>query len=212
MSIKRFDKFNEDFNLSDLTKDEKEALSQGKLGDYLKEHGREITFGMLKAIFDDAIKFNKNRKIGLGAVKMTHRLIPMAMATVYPLASIVGMMLGSTRALDKILVPIVSDPGKNYPEFLKKFIKTTTNIVEGDIKPLVSNKFYKAFVVSDGISKMLDKNVLDSFARELSDKMSLENESTPVPDNYIENELKHYINVNYQIDPPILLKPGHIPI
>jgi hypothetical protein len=36
--------------------------------------------------------------------------------------------------------------------------------------------------------------------------MSQENPDSTVPENYIENELKEYLNQNFDVDPPIPIK------
>jgi hypothetical protein len=37
--------------------------------------------------------------------------------------------------------------------------------------------------------------------------MSLEDSDKEVPENYIENELKDYLNKKFEVNPPIPLKP-----
>jgi ABC-type oligopeptide transport system substrate-binding subunit len=46
----------------------------------------------------------------------------------------------------------------------------------------------------------------DAFTKDLILKMEAEPDDKPVPDHYIENELKKYLNDNYDVDPQIPLK------
>ena len=77
-------------------------------------------------------------------------------------------------------------------------------IPEGEVK--LKDRFTRAFVVSDRLVEAIKPQVLESFSKYLSDKMSLEDEDKEVPDNYIENELKSYLNKEFSINPEIPLK------
>lgn len=192
-------------------KDEKELKKQvklakkGNLAHYLhdKKQG-EFRFGMLSAIFKDAIEAKRITNFRIGTIKMVHRIAPMALAPFYPIAAILGYILGTSRAFNKVLAPILSDPGGDYSEFLKKFIMGTMKVAEGDIE--LKDRFSRAFVVSDGIVDMIKPEILQKFAIYSSEKMSKEDPNRVVPNNYIENELKSYLNDTYKIDPKIPLK------
>ena len=58
------------------------------------------------------------------------------------------------------------------------------------------------YFIIDGISK---DNTLD-LSLELSKKMSQADPDEEVPEHYIENELKSFLNKNYDVNPPIPLK------
>jgi hypothetical protein len=177
---------------------------RGNLANYLKTQGQEIKFGMLRALFLDAQTAKKRTDLKVGIVKALHRVIPMALAPFFPIAAIFGMILGSTRAFNKIIAPILQDSSSTYEGFLKQFISSSMKVAEGEIP--VKDRFTRAFVVSDRLVAAIRPEVLQSFSTYLSQKMSQENPDSSVPDNYIENELKEYLNQNFDVNPPIPLK------
>ena len=178
---------------------------RGNLAKYLVENGKQFTFGMLNALFHDARDAKRRTDIKLGVIKAIHRIIPMALAPFYPVIAIAGYILGSSRAFNKVIAPILSEPGKDYPSFLKKIIDASMRVAEGDFTD-EKDRFTRSFVVSDRLVEAIKPEVLQKFSLFLSDKMSLENSDSPVPDNYIENELKSYLNEHFGIDPQIPLK------
>ena len=181
-------------------KEYQDYLKKGELSKYLKSKGKKFTFGMLNAIFEDAIQAKRKRNLTKGGYKFLHRAVPMAIAFVSPIVWLVGTIFGSLRAFNKIITAALKNPGNNYPEFLKKLIINTMNVAEGDIKPLLGDdKFYSAFVVSDDITRILRKDLLYEFAADLSDKMSKEPEDKEVPEKYIEDELKKWLNERYDL-------------
>lgn len=203
-------------NIADNPEEEEillDKLKKGELSKYLQEKGDKFTFGFLKIIFEEAIKFQKKRDVKKGGVKMVHRLIPIITGGISQFIEFISYILGGSRAFNKLLKPIIKDPGNNYPEFLKKWIMGFMNIMEGDYyKPILGkNRFYKAFVISDKTAFMLDKSYLREFSYYLAEKMSYENDKKEVPHYYIENELKNWLNNKFEIEPKIQFKPGHIP-
>ena len=178
---------------------------RGHLGEYLKSQGTEMKFGMLLALFKDAQTAKKRTDLKVGIVKALHRVIPMALAPFFPIAAILGIILGSTRAFNKILAPILQDSSDTYEGFLKQLIDRSMKIAEGEIP--VKDRFTRAFVVSDKLVSAIRPEVIQNFSNSLSLKMSLEDPDKEVPENYIENELKDYINKNFEVNPPIPLKP-----
>lgn len=178
---------------------------RGHLAEYLKTQGKELKFGMLLALFKDAQKAKKTTDLKVGIVKALHRVIPMALAPFFPIVAVLGIILGSTRAFNKILAPILQDSSDTYEGFLKQLIERSIKVAEGEIP--VKDRFTRAFVVSDKLVSAIRPEVIQSFSNSLSLKMSLEDSDKEVPENYIENELKDYLNKNFEVDPPIPLKP-----
>lgn len=178
---------------------------RGNLSKYLNEKGDVFTFGMLHALFLDAIEASRKTELKIGVIKAIHRILPMTLAPFFPIIAILGYILGTSRAFNKIIIPILADPGKDYHSFLNKLITSSMKIAEGDIVP-IKDRFSRAFVVSDNIVDALKIEVLKDFANYLSKKMSLENFNKEVPEFYIENELKEYLNKRYDIDPKIPIK------
>jgi len=222
MRIKRYNSFiNENLLLKDdhleaqLTKmgvegDELERqvslAKRGELGTYLEENGKEFTFGILAAIFRDAkeAKFGQEtKKAFLSAIP---RAIPMILAPFFPIMAIVGLVFGSTRLFNRITKPIFQnmDSNSKYVDFLKSFVEVAAKVPEGEVD--VKDRFTRAFVVEDRLIDALKPDVVDAFATYLSKKMEAEPDDKVVPDNYIENELKKYLNDNFDVTPEIPLK------
>ena len=178
---------------------------RGNLAKYLIENGKQFTFGMLNALFHDARDAKRRTDIKVGVIKAIHRIIPMALAPFFPVIAIAGYILGSSRAFNKVIAPILSEPGNDYPSFLKKVIDASMRVAEGDFTD-EKDRFTRSFVVSDRLVEAIKPEVLQKFSLFLSDKMSSENPDSTVPDNYIENELKSYLNEHFGIDPQIPLK------
>ena len=177
---------------------------RGHLAEYLKTQGKQLKFGMLRALFLDAQKAKKRTDLKVGIVKAIHRIVPMALAPFFPIAAIFGMIFGSTRAFNKILAPILQDSSHSYEGFLKSFIDRSMKVAEGEIP--VKDRFIRAFVVSDRLVAAIRPEVLQQFSFELSKKMSMENPDMVVPEHYIENELKQFLNQNFDVNPRIPLK------
>lgn len=178
----------------------------GFLGAYLQEKGSKFTFGILSAIFKDAIRAKKITGIKRGIYNVIPSVVPLALAPWYPVIAVIGSIFGASRIFHKIFDPIFHylNPQSKYTDFLKKMIDTYMIIPEGEI-PL-KDRFTRAFVVSDRLVEAIKPEVLDEFSKYLSEKMAMENEDTEVPEYYIENELKSYLNNRYDIDPNIPLK------
>ncbi len=178
---------------------------RGHLSEYLQSKGTDMRFGMLLALFKDAQVAKKRTDLKVGIVKALHRVIPIALAPFFPIAAILGMILGSTRAFNKILAPILQDSSDTYEGFLKQLIDRSMKVAEGEIP--VKDRFTRAFVVSDKLVTAIRPEVLQNFSNSLSLKMSLEDPDKEVSENYIENELKDYLNKNFEVNPPIPFKP-----
>jgi hypothetical protein len=178
---------------------------RGNLAKYLQEKGKKFTFGMLYALFLDAQKAKSKTDIKTGVIKAIHRIAPMALAPFFPIIAILGYILGTSRAFNKVIAPILADPGKDFPTFLNKLITSSMKIAEGEIIP-TKDRFSRAFVVSDNLVSAIKEDVLREFSRYLSDKMSRKNPDQEVPEHYIENQLKAYLNKRFDVDPEIPLR------
>ena len=178
----------------------------GYLGTYLQEKGDKFTFGILQAIFKDAIRAKKLTGIKKGIYNIIPSVVPLALAPWYPVLAVIGSIFGASRIFHKIFDPIFNylNPQSKYTDFLKKMIDTYMMIPEGEL-PL-KDRFTRAFVVSDRLVEAIKPEVLDDFSNYLSEKMSLESEDLEVPEHYIENELKSYLNTRFDINPNIPLK------
>jgi hypothetical protein len=178
---------------------------RGNLAKHLQEKGKKFTFGMLHSLFLDAQEAKKSTDLKTGIVKAAHRVIPMILAPFFPILAIVGYILGTSRAFNKVIAPILADPGNDYPSFLNKLVTSTMKIAEGEIIP-TKDRFSRAFVVSDNLVDAIKEEVLRDFASYLSTKMSRKNPDEEVPEHYIENQLKRYLNVRFDVEPEIPLR------
>jgi len=183
------------------------AAKDGNLGHYLKMHGKKFTFGILYSIFKDAIEARKKAKLKKGVYKMVHRLAPIILAPFYPIIAITGYILGTTRAFNKLITPLLLEDINDYNFFLKKLINKSMNIAEGEIP--VKDRLSRALVVSDNLVSAIRPEILDKFTIFLADKIYNMDLNIEVPDHFVENELKTYINNNFNVDPKIPLKEGY---
>lgn len=183
-----------------------ELSKMGKLGQYLEENGDTFTFGILKAIFRDAQVAKKKTTIKADVIKIIPRLAPLALIPFYPSMAILGLVFGTSRLFNKIfkLVFDYVDPNTRYVDFLKRMVTAYMRIPEGDID--LKDRFSRAFKVSDGFIDIIKPEIIHEFTNFLCEKMELEDDSNSVPDHYIENELKLYVNDKYDIDPQIETK------
>ena len=177
---------------------------RGNLGKYLQDNGKTFTFGLLLAMFIDAQTAKKRTDIKVGVVKAIHRIIPMALAPFFPILAIGGYIFGTSRAFNKIMKPVLEDPTTEYTGFLSKLITTSMKVAEGEIP--TKDRFTRAFVVSDRLVEAIKPEVLRVFSAELADKMSKMDPNLEVPEHFVENELKIFLNRNFDIDPEIPLK------
>jgi hypothetical protein len=178
---------------------------RGNLAKYLTENGKAFTFGMLNALFKDARDAKLRTEVKVGVIKAVHRFVPMLLAPFFPILAIFGYVLGTSRAFNKVVAPILADPGHDYPDFLKKVINATMRVAEGDLTT-EKDRFTRAFVVSDRLVEAIKPEVLQRFSLELSEKMANMSSDVEVPEHYIENELKDYLNRNFEVNPEIPLK------
>ena len=179
---------------------------QGHLGAYLHSKGDKFTFGILNAIFKDAIVAKKRTNLKKGILGILPTAIPLSFAPFFPILAVIGTIFGSSRLAHKIFDTIFDylNPHSKYSDFLKKTIDTYMMLPEGNV-PL-KDRFSRAFVVSDRLIEALKPEVVNDFTTFISEKMEKENDDRVVPDHYIENELKMYLNDNFDIDPEIPLK------
>ena len=182
------------------------ASKEGHLADYLHEKGEKFTFGMLKSIFKDAIVAKKRTNLKKGIFSVLPTIIPLSLAPFFPVLAIIGSIFGSSRLAHKVFDMIFDylNPHSKYTDFLKKTIDIYMKIPEGTVK--LKDRFSRAFVVSDGLLGALKPEVINEFTTFISEKMENESDDTEVPVHYIENELKTYINEQFNIDPKIPLK------
>ena len=179
---------------------------QGNLHRYMQEHGEEFTFGVLRAIFKDAKDAKMRTDMKKGFLQAIPRGLPILLAPFYPVLAIVGLILGTSRTFNKLIKPLFNnlDSHSKYVDFLKTMVFYYMKFPEGEVN--LKDRFSRAFVVTDRLIDAIKQETIDAFTKNLVEKMDAEPDDKPVPDHYIENELKKYLNDNYDVDPQIPLK------
>jgi hypothetical protein len=179
---------------------------QGKLHEYMMEHGEEFTFGILRAIFKDAKDAKMKTDFKKGFLQAIPRGLPVLLAPFFPVVAIVGLILGTSRTFNKLIKPLFNnlDSDSKYVDFLKTMVFYYMKFPEGEVN--LKDRFSRAFVVTDRLIDAIKQETIDAFTKNLVEKMEAEPDDKPVPDHYIENELKKYLNDNYDVDPQIPLK------
>jgi hypothetical protein len=179
---------------------------QGNLHRYMQEHGEEFTFGVLRAIFKDAKDAKMRTDVKKGLIQAVPRGLPVLLAPFYPVLAVVGLVLGTSRTFNKLIKPLFNhlDSDSKYVDFLKTMVFYYMKFPEGEVN--LKDRFSRAFVVTDRLIDAIKQETIDAFTKSLVDKMGAEPDDKPVPDHYIENELKKYLNDNYDVDPEIPLK------
>ena len=179
---------------------------QGNLHRYMQEHGEEFTFGILRAIFKDAKDAKMRTDIEKGFIQAIPRGLPVLLAPFYPVLAIVGLILGTSRTFNKLIKPLFNhlNSDSKYVDFLKTMVFYYMKFPEGEVN--LKDRFSRAFVVTDRLIDAIKQETIENFTKNLVEKMDAEPDDKPVPDHYIENELKKYLNDNYDVDPQIPLK------
>ena len=179
---------------------------QGNLHRYMQEHGEEFTFGVLRAIFKDAKDAKMRTDVKKGLIQAIPRGLPVLLAPFYPVLAVVGLILGTSRTFNKLIKPLFNhlDSESKYVDFLKTMVFYYMKLPEGEVS--LKDRFSRAFVVTDRLIDAIKAETIEAFTKNLIAKMDAEPDDKPVPDHYIENQLKEYLNDNYDVDPQIPLK------
>ena len=156
----------------------------------------KITFGQLKALVKTAIKNRIFMHVGEGGFKATIRLLPWFL----PQLMLPGIIASSIRAVGKILNPSLSET-ENYKTFWGKAILRAFKVAEGELG--LSDPFSKLFFISDGLMTMLDEKYKIKFAKHIADLVEGKSDSEEVPEYFVENELRQWVNEKFLLSPPI---------
>lgn len=158
-----------------------------------------ITFGQLKGIINAAISERIGKHVGEGAFKALLRLIPWFL----PQIAVAGFGASILRAMNKIIRPSLTET-QNYKTWWGKTILRLMDSAEGDL-PL-SDPFSRIFFISDGLMNMMNEENKIKFARYISELAEKMPDDQPVPDMFVENELRNWINQRFLLDPPLQQK------
>ena len=188
----QYTKLNEDIDVEpskttvkNICDSEKFCQAQGK-----------ITFGQLKAIVESATKRRIFKHVGEGGIKATIRLLPWFVPQLF----IAGAVAGVARAINKILAPSLIET-ENYKTFWGKAILKSFKIAEGDIN--LSDPLSKIFFISDGLMTMLDDKYKVKFAKHIAELASEKPDDEEVPEYFVENELRRWVNDKFLLNPPL---------
>jgi hypothetical protein len=174
-----------DVAIKNICDSEKFCNAQGK-----------ITFGQLKAIVESATKKRLVQHIGEGGFKATLRLLPWFL----PQLAIAGFVASSIRAVNKILRPTLEETD-NYRTWWGKAVLKTFNLSEGELG--LSDPLSRVFFISDGLMTMLNDRYKVKFAKYIADIASEKPDNEIVPEFFVENELRHWLNDKFLLDPPL---------
>ena len=188
----QYAKLNEDIDVEpskttvkNICDSEKFCQAQGK-----------ITFGQLKAIVESATKRRIFKHVGEGGIKATIRLLPWFVPQLF----VAGAVAGVARAINKILAPSLIET-ENYKTFWGKAILKSFKIAEGDIN--LSDPLSKIFFISDGLMTMLDDKYKVKFAKHIAELASEKSDDEEVPEYFVENELRRWVNDKFLLNPPL---------
>ena len=156
----------------------------------------KITFGQLREIVTNAKAKRLYQHIGEGGYKATLRLLPWF----FPQLAIAGFTGSILRAFNKIFRPGLEET-TGYKTWWGKTIMTIFNLVEGELG--VGDPLSKIFFISDGLMTMLDDKLKVKFARYIAEIASEKSDDEEVPEYFVENELRKYLNEKFLLDPPL---------
>jgi len=169
---------------------------------FCKAQGK-ITFGQLRELVENAKTNRLFLHIGEGGYKATLRLLPWF----FPQLAIAGFTGSLIRAFNKVFRPTLEET-TGYKTWWGKTIMKIFNLVEGELG--TTDPLSKIFFISDGLLTMLDDKLKVKFARYISEIASEKPDDEEVPEFFVENELRHWLNEKFLLDPP--LSPKNITI
>ena len=155
-----------------------------------------ITFGQLRSIVNGAKNKRLAKHVGEGGFKAFIRLMPWFI----PQIAVAGMFTSAVRALNKLLGPTLKETS-SYKSWWAKAIMKVFSFAEGDINPV--DPFSQIFFISDGLMNLMNNENKLKFAYHISEMASNEPDDKPVPEFFVENELRSWINQRFLLDPPL---------
>jgi hypothetical protein len=162
---------------------------------FCKAQGK-ITFGQLRAIVDSATRKRIFTHLGEGGYKATLRLLPWFI----PQLVLVGAAASITRAVNKIIRPALEDTN-TYKTWWGKAILKSFDVAEGEIG--VGDPLSKIFFISDGLMALMNEKYKIKFARYISEIASEKPDDEVVPEYFVENELRTWLNEKFLLNPPL---------
>lgn len=166
----------------------------------------KITFGQLRALVDSATKKRLFKHVGEGGFKATLRLLPWFL----PQLAVAGFITSSIRAVNKILKPALTET-ETYKTWWGKAVLKAFDLSEGELK--LSDPLSEVFFMTDGLMNMLDDRYKVKFARHIAEVATSMPDDEEVPEFFVENELRKWVNDKFLLEPPLqpkTEKPSHV--
>jgi hypothetical protein len=155
-----------------------------------------ITFGQLREIVETAMSKRIALHVGEGSYKAFLRLLPWFI----PQIAVGGFLGAGLRAANKVFRPTLYGT-KNYKTWWGKTILNIFNLAEGELNP--TDPFSKIFFISDGLMNLMDEENKVKFAMYIAELASEMPDNQEVPEMFVENELRSWINKKFLLDPPL---------
>lgn len=155
-----------------------------------------ITFGQLRELVEKGKVKRIGVHMGEGGYKAILRLIPWFI----PQLALAGFGATWVRVANKLFRPTLEET-ENYKTWWGKTILRIFKLVEGELN--ADDPLSKIFFISDGLMTMLDDKYKVKFARYISELASEKPNDEIVPDYFVENELRHWLNEKFFLDPPL---------
>jgi len=156
----------------------------------------EITFGQLRALVESTTRKRMFQHVGEGGFKATIRMIPWFI----PQLIIAGAIGSAARAINKIIRPTLEET-TNYKTWWGKSVMKAFDLIEGELG--ISDPLSKIFFISDGLMTMMDNKYKVKFARYIANIASDQPDDKVVPEYFVENELRKWVNDKFLLDPPL---------
>ena len=156
----------------------------------------KITFGQLRELVESGARKRILTHMGEGGYKATLRLLPWFM----PQLLLAGFAATWVRVANKLLRPTLEET-TNYKTWWGKTILKIFDLVEGELNS--SDPLSKIFFISDGLMTMLDDKYKIKFANYIAKIADEKLDDEIVPDYFVENELRHWLNEKFFLDPPL---------
>jgi hypothetical protein len=156
----------------------------------------EITFGQLRALVESTTRKRLFQHVGEGGFKATIRMLPWFI----PQLIIAGAIGSAARAINKIIRPTLEET-TNYKTWWGKAVMKSFDIIEGDLG--ITDPLSKIFFISDGLMTMMDNKYKVKFARYIANLASDQPDDEVVPEYFVENELRKWVNDKFLLDPPL---------
>jgi hypothetical protein len=156
----------------------------------------EITFGQLRALVESTTKKRLYQHVGEGGFKATIRMLPWFL----PQLIIAGVVGSAARAINKIVRPTLEETD-NYKTWWGRAVMKSFDIVEGELG--LRDPLSKIFFISDGLMTMMDDKYKVKFAKYIAELASEQPDDEVVPEYFVENELRRWVNDKFLLDPPL---------